>query len=97
MSYIDDIREEITTREPDLEPALLDLYALLALTQGANVDLENVHDAWAIWASRTAPGHPSIVSFADLTPEIQEFDRPYAQAIASAAEADADRQQAPGA
>jgi hypothetical protein len=38
-----------------------------------------------VWRSRTRPGHPWIVPFEQLTPDVQEIDRPFADAIASAA------------
>lgn len=92
MSYVDHIREQIAAREPDLDPALLDLYTLLALTTGANTSMENVHDAWALWRSRTQPDHPSLVPFEELSEETQELDRPYAEAIAQATVAHVDVQ-----
>ncbi|MEV0220839.1 hypothetical protein [Streptomyces sp. NPDC050704] len=84
VTYIDDIRTALDSQTPGLAPELLDLYTLLALVQGPNVRLADIHDAWAIWRSRTRPDHRSIVPFNDLTPEVQALDQPYADAVARA-------------
>ena len=81
MTYIDEARELLEKELPGQDDALLDLYLLLVLSQGAFVTLEDVHDAWAIWRSRTRPDHKSIIPFNDLTEEIQELDRKYMDAI----------------
>lgn len=81
MTYVDRIRAALEAEQPSLDPCLLDLYALLALTRGEDVSLEDVHDAWSIWRARTDPRHHSIVPFKELTTEVQELDRPYADAI----------------
>jgi hypothetical protein len=77
------------TRELDAgcDPALVRLYTLLALTKGAATTLENVHDAWALWRMETHPDHPSIIPFPELSPEVQELDREYTEAIHRAAKA----------
>ena len=69
----------------DLEPALLDLYTLLVLVKGDAVTLADVHDAWAVWRSRSNPAHRSIVPFDELTAEVQALDQPYATVIAATA------------
>ena len=81
MSYIDDITDRLSERVHDCPDDLLRFYALLVLTQGPCTSLEDVHDAWACWRAATMPGHKSLVPFGDLTPEVQELDRPYMDAI----------------
>ncbi|MFD1546975.1 DUF7701 domain-containing protein [Nonomuraea guangzhouensis] len=81
MSYVDDVRDSLAARLPGLEPSLLDLYTLLAMTKGVNASMEDVHDAWAVWRSRSSPDHRSIVPFDQLDVDVQELDRKYADAI----------------
>jgi len=83
MTYIDTARAALEARCPGQDDALLDLYALLVLVKGDSVTLEDVHDAWAIWRSRTSPAHQSIVPFDQLTPSVQKLDQSYADAIAA--------------
>ncbi|WP_405558940.1 hypothetical protein OHV08_33910 [Streptomyces canus] len=85
MTYVDDIKARLAERIPGQPPALLDLYALLALSQGVNTSLAHVHDAWALWRSRTHSSHPSILPFDELTADVQALDEPYAAAIRDAA------------
>lgn len=80
-NYIDDLAADIGRLVPDCPPGLLRLYALLALVTGADVTLEDVHDAWAAYTAATKPGHPALVPFDQLTPATQELDRPYRDAI----------------
>jgi hypothetical protein len=86
MTYIDDARAAVDAELPGLDPQLLDLYTLLALTHGVSVDLRDVHDAWAVWRAGTNPAHRSIVPFGQLTAEVQGLDRKYADGIRRAAE-----------
>lgn len=81
MTYIDDARASLERQLPSLKPELIDLYLVLALVAGDGVTLEDVHDAWAVWQSRTRPDHHSIKPFDELAPEVQELDRRYAEAI----------------
>jgi hypothetical protein len=85
MTYIDTTRATLEARCPGEDPALLDLYLLLALIKGDKVTLADVHDAWAIWRSRTRADHPSIVPFGNLSTDVQALDQPYADAIAATA------------
>jgi hypothetical protein len=85
MNYIDRVRTRLFAELPGLDPKLLDLYTLLAFTEGERVTLESVHNAWAVWRSWASPDHPSLVPFDELSPEVQEMDRQYAEAIARAA------------
>ena len=81
MNYIDEIASGLGARFPGKPMDLLRLYALLVLTTGEDTTLENVHDAWAAWRAPTHPDNPSLVPFADLTPEVRERDRKYVDAI----------------
>ena len=92
MNYIDRIAYRI---HEELEPykimnaddfPLYRLYALLLLTKGVNVTLEDVHNAWSVWTITRNPQHPSLKEFCYLTPEVQELDRPYTMAIRKVAE-----------
>ncbi len=80
-NYVDATVTALAARLPDCDPDLLRLYTLLALTVGAEVTLKDVHDAWAVWRTLTRPEHPSIVPFDQLTPEVQDLDSRYADAI----------------
>lgn len=83
VTYIEDVQALLKKELPSLDDSLLDLYILLVLTTGEDTTLEQVHDAWSVWQSRIKPNHRSIVPFAELTAEVQEMDRKYAEAIRS--------------
>ena len=80
-NYLDAIAADIGALIPGCEPALLRIYAVLALAKGEHVTREDVHDAWAAWRAATRPDHPSLIPFKDLSPEVQALDEPYAEAI----------------
>lgn len=85
--YIDEkaaeIRDALTEEErPDKNAeTLYRLYAVLALTKGKDTTLEDVHDAWAAWTAESDAEHESLIPFEELTKKIQEYDRPYMDAI----------------
>jgi hypothetical protein len=81
VNYIDYITGMLAALLGDCPPDLLRFYALLVLIQGHCTSLEDVHDAWACWRVATKPEHPSLVPFGALTPEVQELDRKYMEAI----------------
>lgn len=85
MTYAARAVDAVAGSLPGLDEDLCRLYAQLALVKGEETTMEDVHDAWALWRLRTRPDHPSIVPFADLSPEVQELDRPYAEAIRAVA------------
>lgn len=87
MTYVEEARRRLLSELPELEgdEGLLDLYAVLVFTRGWRVTPEDVHDAWALWASRKNPGHPSIVPFCELDEAVQGLDEPFADAIATVA------------
>lgn len=84
MNYVQKVKGKLAEKI-DVEPELLDLYVLLVLVKGAKTTLEDVHDAWSVWRCSTKPEHPSLIPFEDLSQEIQELDREYADAIVATA------------
>ena len=86
-NYAQAVLNRLNEVSPGLEPDLAQLYALLAMTKGADTTLEDVHDAWALWRNTTNPQHRSLIPFAELTVEVQELDREYMDAIHKAAQA----------
>lgn len=85
VTYVDQVRNRLAEELPGLAESrhqgLLDLYTVLILAVGENVTSEQVHDAWSVDASRTRPGHPSIVPFSELSERTQDLDLKYAEAI----------------
>jgi hypothetical protein len=81
VNYLDSLAVDIGLLAPSCPPELLRLYAVLALVKGTGTTLEDVHHAWSAWRAATKPDHPALVPFGDLSPEVQELDRPYAEAI----------------
>lgn len=87
MTYVDELANEIQRHVPsrllpegDTKP-LFRLYALLALTKGQSVSLEDVHNAWAVWMLDNDPEHRSLKPFDALDAETQSSDAPYVKAI----------------
>lgn len=74
---MDAVRREL----PNAEDDIVRLYALLTLTTGAATTMEHVHDAWSAWTVVRRPDHRSMIPFAELSPEVQEFDRKYMEVI----------------
>jgi len=60
---------------------LVEMYELLGMTKKLDVTLKDVHEAWAIWRNRTKPNHKDLIPFEELSQEVQEWDRPYLDAI----------------
>ena len=91
MNYIDELAMDIYRRTSgDDNPAPVEMqlyrtYALLALTTGEATTNEHVHDAWSVWVATHRPEHRSLRPFAHLTPEVQELDTPYRDAIRAVA------------
>lgn len=80
MNYIQKAQKELSSKI-DVEKDLLDLYTLLVFTKGDECNLYDIHDAWSIWQNNTKPDHKSLIPFDELTPEIQELDREYMEAV----------------
>lgn len=95
-NYIDHIAREIAVRctdedtweNPDFR-LLFRMYALLCLAKGMDTEVKDVHDAWSAWCAQVDPEHHSLKPFDDLTPEVQDLDRPYHEAIIRVAELEA--------
>ena len=84
MTYINKIRlaldKELNMSDSEYED-LLDVYALLVLIVGENCTNEHIHDAWSVWQNNTDPEHRSLITFNQLTKEVQDLDEPYRQAV----------------
>jgi hypothetical protein len=80
-NYVDQVARALSAKLPTCEPGLIRLYALLILAKGASTTAVDVHDAWSLWRTQTAPDHHSIVPFGELTPEVQALDDRYVDAI----------------
>lgn len=85
VNYAQAVLNRLNAASPGLEPDLAQLYALLAMTKGADTSLKDVHDAWALYRNQTKPDHKSLIPFDELAPEVQELDREYMAAIHEAA------------
>lgn len=86
-SYIDTLAYEVQrTAEPDAISHQEDLplyrfYAVLVLAKGIDVTAEDVHNAWAAWASEHDPGHRNLLPFKELSLSVQHKDQLYVDAI----------------
>ena len=91
MSYIDDLADAIRAGvAPDLIPdgnvdQLFRIYAVLALSKGDRVAIEDVHDAWSAWMAGQDPAHPSLRPLNELPSGMRESDRPFLEAIRAVA------------
>jgi hypothetical protein len=56
-------------------------YALLVLVRGTATTMRDVHDAWSAWAAGFRADSANIIPFDQLTPDYQEQDRVYVDAI----------------
>lgn len=81
-NYVQKIKDALKEFHPRMDSELLDVYALLVLVKGEDVTLKDVHDAWSVWKNNIRPDHHSLIEFDELTREIQELDRKYAESIA---------------
>jgi len=85
VTYVEEARRTLEAELPGQQDSLMDLYLLLVFTKGTETTAEDVHDAWAIWRSRTRPDHPAIIPFTDLHPDTARLDDEYVDAIHRAA------------
>lgn len=60
---------------------LFDSYAVLALTKGATVTNEDVHDAWVSWATKYSPESDSLIPYDQLSKSVQDEDSKFTAAI----------------
>lgn len=81
MNYVAKVKNRLTELLTDCDSDLLDLYTLLAFVSCQSTDLEDVHNAWAVWRNNTKPDHQSLIPFEYLTSEIQALDQSYRDAI----------------
>lgn len=86
-NYVQLVLDRLHAESPGLDPDLAQLYALLVMTKGVETTLEDVHEAWGLWRNTTNPAHRSLIPFSELTPEVQELDRVYVDAIHRTAKA----------
>lgn len=98
MNYIENIKIALAKEldwdisQIDEYTPLLDLYVLLALTVGKDCTLEHIHDAWSVWCNNRDKQHRSLKPFAELTPDVQELDRKYRDAVVKVAPTKTDEQ-----
>lgn len=85
-NYVRLVLDDLEALLPGCDDLLLRRYALLALTTGGATTLEDIHHAWSEWCDVLRPEHRSLVSFNQLTAEVQELDRKYMLAVHQAAE-----------
>jgi hypothetical protein len=92
VNYLDKIGAEIQrAADPDATPPdedlpLYRLYAVLLLAKGQDVTAEDVHNAWAAWASDHQPDSSNILPFKELSLRTQRKDQLYVNAIHEVAE-----------
>jgi hypothetical protein len=91
-SYVDKIAAEIR-RTADPDAALSDedlplyrIYAVLLLVKGRDVTAEDVHNAWAAWASEHEPESRDLLPFKELSLRVQRKDQLFVDAIHQVAE-----------
>lgn len=81
MNYVQKFKSRLKEELPNCDSSLLDLYTLLGLTVGKDVDNRDVHDAWSIWKNPVQADHRSLIPFNELSKEVQELDTKYTVAI----------------
>ena len=92
MNYIDRVAALVHRALPtDLVPDEADvddlcrIYALLVLAKGEQMNVEDVHDAWATWMSMKEPDHESLKPFRELDPDTRREDAPFLLALQAVA------------
>lgn len=87
MNYLDRLAAEIQREaHPEASPPDEDLplyrqYAVLLLAKGQAVTAEDVHNAWAAWASDNDSENEDLKPFKELSLAVQRRDEPYVDAI----------------
>jgi hypothetical protein len=81
MNYVEKVRSQLRIELEGLDKELLELYTLLGVMLGTEVAKDYVHDAWSVWQNRKNPEHKSLVPFEELSPQIQDLDTKYVEAI----------------
>ena len=87
-TYIDKITEEVARRTNIKNRNLVNLYALLVLTKGEGITLQDVHDAWSMdmnFRPRTdrcyGHDHLSLVPFDALSADVKGKDQKYVEIL----------------
>jgi hypothetical protein len=70
--------------QPDDAESLFLGYAVLMRVKGLECTASDVHDAWTAWMLGRNPGHPALVPFDNLPPDVQRRDLPFVYAIHAA-------------
>lgn len=92
MNYLDKLAAEIQrTAHPDSTPPdeylpLYRQYAVLLLAKGEDITVEDVHHAWAAWASDHEPDSRNLIPFKELSLSVQQWDEVYVDAIKEVAQ-----------
>lgn len=92
VNYLDLLAAEIQrTVDPDATPpdedlALYRQYAALVLAKGEAVTAEDVHNAWAAWATDHQPESRHLLPFKELSAREQRKDDLYVEAIKKVAQ-----------
>lgn len=86
MNYLDQLAAEIhaRTESQPMEPyqwPLYRIYAVLCLAKGAAITAEDVHNAWAAFATVQWPDSPWLVPYEALPEDVQHMDDPYAAVL----------------
>lgn len=91
VNYLDLLGAEIQriadpdSTPPDGDLPLYRLYAVLLLAKGLDVTPEDVHNAWAAWASDHDPESRHLIPFKELSLSVQSKDKLYVDAIRAVA------------
>lgn len=88
-TYIDNICEKVQEATGLKSKEIVKMYALLVLTKGKDITLEDIHDGWSMvmnFKESNPPycyghEHKSIVPFEQLSKETQERDVKYLEAL----------------
>jgi hypothetical protein len=92
VNYLDKLAAEIQriadpeALPPDEDLPLYRLYAVLLLAKAQEVTPEDVHNAWAAWASDHDPENRNLLPFKELSLHVQRKDQAYVDAIHEVAE-----------
>ncbi len=87
MNFLDLIAAEIQRTAdadalpPDEDLPLYRLYAVLLLAKGECVTAEDVHNAWAAWASEHEAHSRNLLPYKELSLHAQKKDQLYVEAI----------------
>lgn len=92
MNYLDLLAAEIQrtadsgATPPDEDLPLYRQYAVLLLAKGEDITAEDVHNAWAAWATDHQPESRHLIPFKELSAREQRKDDLYVEAIKTVAQ-----------